>query len=383
MKAIAGSFMYYVPKGSGVDHMHESQSATVGAFLDFLPLLGVGETDVSSTVQALIRSDQALDRARELLSEEQALRAYGVDFIAFGSLARREMTPSSDLDYLLIGKNREWLAGEFEEYSAARDSAVKRLREGMMKGVTLANPGTSGLFGATIDPDELTENIGLQPDTNNTLTRRLLFLEESVSLLDEKAHRELLQKILQKYLASQKPGSQIVPRVLLNDIVRYWRTVAVDYHAKSSPEEPYSLRYLKLLIPRKLCYLSSLAPLCLLNLRSEKADTLEFLRNAFEQPAPIRLVRLLTAISDGNYYEDAEQMRNSAKEILKIQNNFISKAGDASWRVRVAEECKDADPRNSRHFGRMRENGRQLHGLIGDIFFCEALTPFTKEYMLS
>ncbi|MCW2950713.1 MAG: hypothetical protein JWN41_1726, partial [Thermoleophilia bacterium] len=209
--------------------------------------------DLYFIVSAIERSTLAVERARSELANDSQLKEQGLDFIAFGSLARYEMTKSSDLDYLLVGEN----GGDETLAARVASESVEKLRKGMIDGVTISEPGKSGLFGTIIDPNEITNAIGLQADTNHSLSRRILFLEESISLFDQAAHEALLGRILERYLESRKVDSSRVPRTLLNDILRYWRTIAVDYHAKSRPSTPYSLRYLKLLIPRKLCYVSS------------------------------------------------------------------------------------------------------------------------------
>lgn len=59
----------------------------------------------------------------------------------------------------------------------------------------------------------------------------MLLLLESQAILGEVTHREAWGKILDGYLRdARKPGG--VPRLLLNDIVRYWRTICVDFAGK-------------------------------------------------------------------------------------------------------------------------------------------------------
>lgn len=338
-----------------------------------LPLESIG-----AILAAIDRSTDAIHRARAELANDDQLKEQGLDFIAFGSLARYEMTTSSDLDYLLVGKN----GGDNEFAHRVALDSVEKLRQGMIDGVTLSEPGKSGLFGAIIDPDEITQAIGLQADTNHSLSRRILFLEESVSLFNPSSHEALLGAILGKYLELRKIGSTGVPRTLLNDILRYWRTIAVDYHAKSALNTPYSLRYLKLLIPRKLCFVSSVAPLYLMSHCLGEVDELAFLKESFSQPPIVRLGRLLSAISQARY-SDSEQNKIIAREMFGILNKFIKNAGDASWREVVAVECGQEDPCSSDNFGQMRSLGKELHGHIGAIFTSEAMLPFTKEYMLS
>ncbi|WP_198430774.1 hypothetical protein, partial [Rhodococcus rhodochrous] len=231
---------------------------------------------------------------------------------------------NSDLDYLLIGD----VDGAADPLLKLRDRVVDDLSSKMVDDVKLSKPGASGIFGEIVRPAGIVKNIGLDADTNITTTRRLLLLEESVSLLSPNSHRQLLRDILQRYLELRKPNSRRVPRVLLNDIIRYWRTLAVDYHAKSSPPHPpYSLRYLKLVIPRQLCFVSSIAPLFLLSMNdSDDIDETEFLLEAFTQPAMLRLANLFSAICSGEY-SDGDEVQATACSVFSTLDHFVERSG--------------------------------------------------------
>lgn len=89
------------------------------------------------------------------------------------------------------------------------------------------------MFGTVIGAFDLVLQIGLQLDTNHSLTRRMLLLEESVSLLDNGVHEEVVRAALHRYMTLADAREEKVPRCQLNDVVRYWQTITVDYQAKA------------------------------------------------------------------------------------------------------------------------------------------------------
>lgn len=352
--------------------------STVQNMQSLLLALDLQGDDVASIMDAVRRSTTAINEARAALSGAGGpMSEQGEGLVAFGSLARYELTPSSDLDYLFITPNQT-ASGDLDD---SYDSIIDTLRCGIVEGVTLAPPGASGLFGQRVSIDELTSNIGLQADTNHNLSRRILLLEESAPLYNEDLHKKTIEKILARYLESRKPGSSKVPRVLLNDIIRYWRTLAVDYHAKTSTENPYSLRYLKLLFSRKLCFVSSLAPLYLLSENSWEGDELEFLSEHYRKPAIIRLAELLNAVCEISGAE-APDIRSRSQSVIRALDYFIHHAGLEDWRSQVSKECALPDAKESSNFGEMRRLGQSVHSNLGMIFTSQSMLKFTREYMV-
>jgi hypothetical protein len=101
-----------------------------------------------------------------------------------------------------------------------------------------AEPGPTGTFGNMGFSHQLVHLIGGQEDTNKNMTQRILLLLESVPIRAVNAHERVLKAIIQRYLEEEPylvEGGRNrfkVPRFLLNDIVRFWRTMAVDFASK-------------------------------------------------------------------------------------------------------------------------------------------------------
>ena len=182
-----------------------------------------------------------------------------LDVVLLGSFGRSEVTAESDCDYLLLLRATpppEDIKRVFQAVESTRES------------LELGEAGRTGTFGDFVTATELFARIGLESDSNANTTRRLLLLSESVSALDANVTNGIKQAILRRYLGDYAPEMQRekavhVPHFLLNDLTRYWRTIAVDFGAKQwrALSRDWYLRYAKLLTTRKVLFAGTLAVL--------------------------------------------------------------------------------------------------------------------------
>lgn len=147
---------------------------------------------------------------------------------AVGSGARGEMSEHSDLDLFIVTYKLEAKRIDEVRLQAAVIRAMKQLR--------LPDPSKDAWFLRLHPAAQLFDRLGRpDDDAENTLTVRMLLLLESSALVGEDAYAKLVDGAIEAYWKNvESHGGDYLPIVLVNDIVRYWRIVLLNYEAKTA-----------------------------------------------------------------------------------------------------------------------------------------------------
>jgi hypothetical protein len=264
------------------------------------------------------------------------------------------------------------------------------LREGEYK-----DPGPQGLFAGLAISHELIHRIGGNFDSNRNITQRILLLLESNSpipgdLIRSRVLRVLLARYLSDDFGYPMPARAAarVPRFLLNDVMRYWRTMAVDFAAKRRERagQGWGLRNFKLRLSRKMIFAAGLAACLSCRLRpparlaapgaETEHDYTSIMAGhllSFANSTPLDTIAWL-ALEFGAAPAVVRQIVDSYDDFLGIVN-------DASRRQHLEglgpeESSKDA------LFAETREIGNRFQDGLTGLFFGtnEELTGATQRY---
>jgi|SRR5579872_114856 len=176
-----------------------------------------------------------------------------------------------------------------------------------------------------------------------------------------------------------------VPRFLLNDIVRFWRTMAVDFASKQRDRagEGWGLRNAKLRMSRKLIFASGLLLCFSSNLDPELNDQISTDKDAIKLKLVNHIrdrVRLTPLQILAKSIEQYGVPDRTANKLFGAYAEFLGLLDD--------EECRNAlkalrasDSRTDATFRRVRDISRAFESALDDIFFVNPqLAPLTRKY---
>ncbi len=297
--------------------------------------------------------------AAELPARSRAVEGIGVPassaLCLMGSWGRHEVVDGSDDDWLLL------VDGE-----TTVDVAV--LAE--ISTALAVQPGVEGVFGRAASARHLIDRIGLDRDDNRNLTRRILLLLESQPLNGAAFYDRVRAELIGGYV-NEWVGDRTVPRFFLNDVVRYWRTICVDFAGKERERggSGWGLRNAKLRNSRKVLFASGLLPLLLCE-RLARADMAKFLAEQFSVPATSRLAYAFLAAG----------VPDSGARALGAYDHFLGINGDEAKRTHLAGLRRE-DAKRSPMFMDARRSGETLQdALLALLFETPLFTQVARAY---
>ena len=294
------------------------------------------------------------------------------DFVVFGSLARNEFTSGSDLDWTLLIDG----VSKPDHQNTVVDLRNK-LRESGYN-----DPGTTGTFGGMAFSHDMIHHIGGFEDGNKNTTRRLLLLLESFPVSKQNnsvVYKNVIKNILTRYLnKSFTTGDLKFPRFLLNDIVRYWRLICVDFAAKEWEEREHKwvLRNIKLRFSRKLLFVAGMLMCYSFNENGknnlDQDSKLEDVINEFVFKTPLEILAAFLV---------KHQLKEIAEDLFDSYDYFLSVLNNESKRKHL-EGLSPKDINEDKTYQNLRKRGHIYQNSLTKMFFEgeTSLRDFTIKY---
>jgi len=302
-----------------------------------------------------------LDALAPLTTEDAAT-------ILFGSIGREEVTESSDVDWTIL----------IDGPSDPSHLQLVAKTADRLKDLGFKPPGSTDTFAVLVDSHELIHHIAGTHDTNQNLTRRILLLFESVAVTQPLVRERVVRNILDRYVTNDvvvprpEPLNEVIPHFLLNDVVRYWRTMASDYAAKMWERETkgWSLRNAKLRFSRKLIFVAGL--LACFSFELDPPPDADDIR-ADRQNLPPRLAsHALDHLSHPPLEAVAKTLLtlgqdSTARRLFSAYDRFLHVLGDPEQRNEL-DDLAMADALNSEVWREVRDASHDFRAAVEALF---------------
>jgi predicted nucleotidyltransferase len=150
-----------------------------------------------------------------------------------GSYGRGEASAYSDLDLFFIHRGSEKKRKVSNRDKALLDADLIRVAEGL--GFPAFTKG--GLYLKIHYLDDVVASVGSQTeDFLNSFTARMLLLTESRPIVNVSVYDDALKRLIDVYFRDYHDhAAEFRPTFLVNDIIRYWKTMCLNYEHVRNP----------------------------------------------------------------------------------------------------------------------------------------------------
>ncbi len=197
----------------------------------------------------------------------------------------------------------------------------------------------------------------------------MLLLLESVAVTNETAHRGCRDRVLRGYLDDSIKDYR-PPRFFLNDLIRYWRTICVDFVGKEreGAGQKWALRNLKLGTSRKVLFAGGLLPILLCH-RYRTADMGDFLAEALTRPSIDRIAWAFLELDAAD----------AGVRAIGAYDQFLAMLGEREVREEL-ERLSRSEAQSSEAFQQGRRLGDELEQGLLALLFETRIEPLVREY---
>jgi predicted nucleotidyltransferase len=246
-------------------------------------------------------SEDFLVEIRDKTSTHLGSKWGHVSVFVAGSLGRFETGRKSDLDVFLLAKSIEPNKKGTTRFPKLEE--IQLLSKLIQVNTSLGLPEFSGdgRYLKVHDVNDIVESTGdANDDSENYFTTRLLLLLESKSIWNDELRQEAIEQVLENYFKDGKGKKDFRPLFLLNDILRYWRTICLNYERdRIAPTAKWWKKNLNLKFSRKLTVYSTI-----LAIVTKAVETKQELIELTNMVPLQRLASVLDVLGDESFLDD-------------------------------------------------------------------------------
>jgi len=273
-------------------------------------------------------SKKRIDQIRECLNNIEINRAVET-VAAAGSIGRMEASKDvSDADLIVVLSNNINLESDVakEAYNSVWEA---------LKSLELPKPNSEGVFAHPTNQEQLLGSIGKADEKLDVFGKRLLLLLESQPVYREDNYKYTINSIVDSYADKYvKTDSKKEWTLLLNDLIRYFRAITVNYQWTFDQQpEKWTLRNIKLRHSRLVMYSGLL--MLLGEASKERQEKVPWLKERLRMTPMERLAWVYEQNEDWNFHR-----------IAGLYNVFLSKLSEEEVRknLNVAYEERYNNP---------------------------------------
>lgn len=209
------------------------------AFQNRLGLIGLAPNMCQDFARRRAQSSERLVDLEQRLAAIPGIDSYdGLCVYVAGSHARGDASTYSDIDlWFLRDDIRSVRSSEGLNVKTINlmSSVVKELAA-----MDAPDPSKDGEYLKVLSLREMLDHLGgPQDDYKNHFTARMLLMLESYPVYGEKVYESALADIIDSYMRDYEDHAEdFRPTFLVNDIIRYWKTLCLNYeHRRNKPED--------------------------------------------------------------------------------------------------------------------------------------------------
>lgn len=267
--------------------------------------------------QRRINSNTRIDEIRGEFNKAVDIEKHSsVSIFCGGSIARGDIGKKSDLDLFILFNKRS----DEEKKIESLELLYQIIK--INKKLGFPQFSNDAQYIKNYSFPEMLEVLGSPQDDNaNLFTVRMLLLLESKPILNDPLYEQYIDLTLENYFRDCRGRDTFKPLFLLNDLLRFWRTMCLNYEIiRNNPDKPWRKKNINLKFSRMLTVFGTVLPII-----AEPATTESCVRKLIHLSPIERLAYGLDMLGDNTLSKKFSTFLDHYEEFLAMKENMGEK----------------------------------------------------------